>query len=152
MIVDKRTILRSILIVISVILVVSVSGIALSLMQVPLTIPSAGAVKGVGVAIYWDSACTNPVSSIGWGTVDPGASTSKTVYIKNTGNAAATLTKTVRNWTPTNAANYLSFSWNYANQVIGNNKVQQVTLTLSAMSNATAIATFNFDLVITASG
>jgi len=150
--VDKKIIVRSALIALSVVLIVSVSGIALSLMQVPVTIPSAGAVKGVGVAIYWDSGCTNPVSSISWGTIDPGSSKNQTVYVKNTGNAAATLTKTVRNWSPTSAVSYLSVTWNYANQVIGVNKYLQVNLTLSAVSNATAITSFNFDLVITASG
>ncbi len=149
---DKKTAIRYTLILASVTLIVSMVGIALSLIQVPVAIPSAGAIKGVGVAIYWDSACTSPVSSISWGTLDPGSNKTQTVYVKNTGNAAATVAKTVQNWSPTTAATYLKVDWNYANQIIGVNKVQQIALTLSALSNATALTSFNFNLIITASG
>ena len=48
--------------------------------------------------------------------------------------------------------NYLTTSWNYANQTIGVNRVQQVNLTLAVASNVTATASFSFAVVITASG
>jgi hypothetical protein len=150
--VDMKTIFRSALIVVSMALIVCVSGYAVSLMQVSVIIPNAGAVKGVGVEIYWDSACTNPTTSIVWGTMDKGSSKQVTLYVKNTGNAAATLTKTIRNWSPTTAANYFSVTWDYANQTIGVNKALQVNLTLSIASTVTAITSFNFDLIITATG
>jgi hypothetical protein len=121
-------------------------------MQFLVTIPNAGAVRGVGVGIYWDSACKHRATSIVWGTIDPGSSKIVTVYVKNIGNAAATLTKTVSNWVPITAANYLAVTWTYANQIIGVNNVLQVNLTLSIPSTVTAITNFNFNLVITASG
>lgn len=31
------------------------------------TISNSGSVKAIGVGIYWDQACTNPVASISWG-------------------------------------------------------------------------------------
>ncbi len=147
---EKTTISRLKLFAFSTILIVGLTSIALSLTQVQMAIPNAGAIKSIGFGIYWNSACTNRATSITWGTIDPGSSKSVTVYVKNEGNAAATLTKTVKNWVPTAAASYLSMNWNYTNQLVGVNKVQPVKLTLSVASNITAIDSFSFDIVITA--
>ena len=139
-------------VVIAGLLLVSITRIAASLLQTSVSIPNSGAVRTVGVGVYWDSPCTNRTTALSWGTLAPGSSKAISVYVRSEGNTAATLSKAVRNWAPSNAANCLTVGWNYANQTIGVNRVQQVSLTLAVASNATTLANFSFDITITASG
>lgn len=127
-------------------------GTAFSMLQASRTVPNSGSVKGVGVGIYWDSECTNRTSSISWGILDPGSNKTINVYVRNEGNAVATLSKTAQNWNPSNASSYMSLTWNYANQTLSINQVFQVSLTLAVSSNVTGISNFNFDITIVATG
>jgi hypothetical protein len=104
------------------------------------------------IAIYQDSACTVKVSSVNWGTVEPGSSKSVTVYVKNIENEAMTLSLKAENWSPSNASNYMSLSWDYNGQPINRNTTIKVTLTLNVYANITGITNFNFDVVITGVG
>jgi hypothetical protein len=116
------------------------------------TITNAGTVKTVGVGVYWDQALTNPVSSISWGTIEPGLNVNKTVYIRNEGNTAATLSMETSNWSPASASSYMTLSWNYGGQTLAVNAVRQVTFTLAVSSSITGITSFSFDITITANG
>ena len=116
------------------------------------TITNAGSVKTIGVGVYWDQPLTNPVSSINWGTIEPGANVNKTVYIRNEGNAPATLSMTTSNWNPSSASSYMTLSWNYGGQTLAVNEVRQVTLTLHVSSSVTGVTSFSFDITIAANG
>jgi hypothetical protein len=129
-----------------------VLGPAMSAVQSNRTISNAGSVKAIGVGVYWDQACSNPVSSISWGTIDPGSSVNKTIYIKNTGNNVATLSLATSNWSPSNASSYMTLSWDYNGQPVNANAVIQVKLTLSVSSAVSGITNFSFDITIVASG
>lgn len=48
-------------------------------------------VDTVGLAVYTDQACTNPISSIDFGDQKKGAAASVTLYVKNTGTSSITL-------------------------------------------------------------
>ena len=122
-----------------------------SLTQANTRIQNQGAMKAVGVGVYWDQALTNRVTSIDWGTLEPGSNVNKTVYIRNEGNAAAILSMTTSNWNPTSASTYMGLSWDYGGQTIGVNAVVQVRLTLSASSSVSGITSFSFDITIVAS-
>ena len=149
---NKSVVLKALLTVFLCALALSIVGIALSLVQTSKSFSSVGAVKGVGVGIYWDSACTNMTSSINWGTLDPGSSKLVALYVRNEGNTPITLFKTQQNWTPSNAANYITLTWNYANQTLGNNAVLQISLKLAISTVVSGITSFTFDTIITASG
>ena len=122
-----------------------------SAVQTNTSISNAGSVKTVGVGVYWDASLTNKVASIDWGLLEPGSNMNKTVYIRNEGNAAAVLSITTSNWSPSNAASYLSLNWDYQGQIINVNEVVQVKLTLSALSSINGITSFSFDITIVAS-
>jgi len=124
----------------------------MSSMQTNMKISNQGTLKAVGVGVYGDSGLTNKVSSIDWGILEPGSNVNKTVYIRNEGNAAATLSMTTSNWSPSNASNYITLSWNYGGQTLNVNEAIQVKLTLSVSSSITGITNFSFDITITASG
>jgi len=122
------------------------------LMSASVHLQSVGTVKALGVGVYWDSGCSQTVSSIDWGLAEPGAVKNVTVYIRNEGNAPITLSLQTANWNPPNAADYISLSWNYSGQTIGANQVVVVTLSLSISSNIEGITTFSFDIVVVGSG
>lgn len=133
-------------------LVIGIFGGALSLVQTSRTVPNAGLVKGIGVGVYWNPACSNRTSSINWGLLDPGSSKTVTVYVRNEGNAAATLSEAVQNWNPSTASSYMTLSWNYAGQTLSVNQVLQIGLTLAVSSTISGINNFGFDITITATG
>jgi hypothetical protein len=133
-------------------LTISIFGSTLSLVQTSRTVTNAGAVKGIGVGVYWDSACTNTTSSINWGILDPGSNKTVTVYIRNEGNSVATLSKATQNWNPPTASSYVTLNWNYAGQTLSVNQVLQVKLTLIVSSTVSGITSFSFTLTITATG
>jgi len=115
------------------------------------TVSSNGSVQGVGVGVYWNQACTNATSSISWGILDPGSNVNKTIYVRNEGNTAATLSMTTSNWNPTNASSYMTLNWNYGGQTLNVNQVVQVKLTLAVSSSVTGITNFSFDITVIAS-
>ena len=166
----KPLILISALVSIAVILTVVASG-ALNVFTSFQTIPATGTltrvqtgagggggggVSGgsstiVDIGIYSDSACTQNSTAIAWGNLTPGQNITQTVYVKNLGNANATLSMTTSNWTPENAYPSISLSWNREGTVIAPNQAVQATLTLTVAENVdTSITTFNFDIQITA--
>lgn len=133
-------------------LLVSIFGSTLSVVQTSRTVSNSGAVKGIGVGIYWNSACTNRTSSINWGIFDHGSNKTVTVYVRNEGNSAATLTRATQNWNPSTASSYMTLTWNYAGQTLSVNQVLQIRLTLAVSSAVSGITSFSFDIVITATG
>ncbi len=133
-------------------LVISILGNVFSLVQTNRTVTSIGSVKGIGVGIYWDSSCTNPVSSINWGVIEPGSNRTVTIYIRNEGNTAVTLSRTTQNWNPTTSSNYMTLNWTYSGQTLSVNQVLLIRLMLVVSSNISGITNFSFDITITASG
>jgi len=133
-------------------LALSMLGPVASALLANRTVSNTGTVKAVGVGVYWDQALTNPVSSINWGTLEPGSSVNKTVFIRNEGNTGATLSMTTSNWNPSGASSYMTLSWNYGGQTLSAGQVVQVRFTLSVSSSITGITGFSFDITIAASG
>jgi hypothetical protein len=133
-------------------MVIGISGNALSLLQSQRTVPNAGSLRGVGVGIYWDSACTNQTSSINWGLLDLGSNKTVTVYIRNEGISVATLSKVAQNWNPSSASSYMTLNWNYAGQSLSVRQVLPVKLTLVVASTVSGFTNFSFDIIIAAAG
>jgi hypothetical protein len=133
-------------------LVLAMIGPMVSTALLNRTVTNSGSIKAIGVDVYWDQACTNPVSSVNWGIVSPGGTKDITVYIKNTGNSPITLSMATSNWNPTNAHNYMTLTWNYAGQTINANNVTPVTFTLTVSASITGITNFSFDITIAANG
>ena len=119
--------------------------------QATKTVSSSGTIQiqtTLGIGIYSNSQCTTPLTSVTWGTVQPGENQNKICYIKNEGNTPITLFLQASNWAPSSASNCLALSWNYNNQPISPNQVVQVNLTLSVASNTVGITNFGFDITI----
>jgi len=111
-----------------------------------------GKVKTVGVVIYSDSSISDPLYSVDWGNLEPGAEKSIECYIQNTGDVASLLTLEIDNLSPAEAANYITLTWDYDGQTLNVDEVIQVTLTLTISENIEGIKSFFFDITIIGSG
>ncbi len=136
------------------IIAVAVTGLFLTMvtagvLTVNQTVPSGGTITAINIGVYTDSACTVNCTSIDWGTIAPGGSATKTVYIKNTGTVPVTLSMVALSWVPSNANTYLTFTWNRANFVLAAGSSVAATLTLTVSASAGSITTFSFNIVIT---
>ena len=136
-------------------ILIAVVAIALILGVIALNsvvLQNVGNVKAINVEVYWDSDCTDEVSLIDWGIMEPRTTENVTVYIMNTGNSDVMLSTDTINWSPSSASNYITLSWDYEGQSIGSSQVIQTTLMLSISPNIQGITSFSFDIVITGSG
>jgi len=116
------------------------------------TVGSSGTVKAINVEVYWDIDCTQVVSDIDWGILEPGDNATKTVYVKNTGNAALTLSMTYSGWDPTEAGGYITLSWDKESSTVDPDGVTGAILTLSVSDSISGITTFSFNITIEGTG
>jgi hypothetical protein len=123
-------------------------GLAVSQTTVKQNLSSSGAISVIGVEVYSNAACTNKVTSIAWGTLVPGTSVSKTIYVRNPGTTVETLSMTYGNWTPTTAASFFSLSWNCTNHSIASGGVVGAKLTLTVQSTITGVTDFGYSITI----
>lgn len=128
---------------------VAVSALVSGLLIASQTIQNMGNVKAIGVGVYSDSGCTNAVSSIDWGALEPGATVDKTVYVTNEGSIAVVLSMTTDNWSPASVSDDITLSWNREDHVLNSGLVVEAVLTLSVSSDISGITSFSFDIIIT---
>ena len=113
------------------------------------TIPSSGTITTVNVGVYSDSDCTQNCTSINWGILYPGNSTSKIVYVKNNGTVPVTLSMTTDSWTPETASSLITPTWDQQNTVLDAGQSIPANLTLSVASSTGDLTGFSFDIIIT---
>jgi hypothetical protein len=104
------------------------------------------------IGVFSDSACTIAKSSITWGSVNVGSSTTQTVYVKNTGTVSMTLSLSSSNWTPTNANTYITVSWDKQGVALAAGQSTPAVITLTASSATTGITTFSNTITLSGTG
>jgi hypothetical protein len=121
----------------------------------PISLPSIGNIKTLGVKAYWDQNLQNQTTGIQWGTVQLGQTYNVTFYLQSTSNVPVILEMTSTNWTylemnnmiaagPTNSTSYMNISWNYNYQTLNPNEIIETTLALTT-DNSTNFITFLVD-------
>lgn len=105
-----------------------------------------------GRSCLLDTAFAVPVTSISWGIVEPGEVKNVSCYIKNTSNVPIILTLKTDNYTPAEAEQYISLTWNYDEQPIPVDGYTPITFSLHVDPATTGITAFSFDITITGSG
>lgn len=83
--------------------------------------------------------------------VEPSSMNNVTVYVRNEGDVAASISLSTENWNLSNASDYLTLSWNYDGRPLNPLDVVQVTLTLTVSSSVQRITSSSFDTIISAS-
>ncbi len=142
----------SIVIIAAYTLVITLVGQAFPALQTTKTLSSSGTIQTIGVGVYSNAACTTPVTSIPWGTLEPGSSQNFVCYIRCEGTGPSTLSMYTSNWNPSAASGYLELSWDYGGQTLNPDDVIQVTFTLIVSASIEGITTFSFDITIVGSG
>jgi hypothetical protein len=82
--------------------------------------------------------------------LDPGATTTATIYLKNEGNVPVTLSISAGNWNPASASSYFTLTWNRGGYVLAVGASVQAVLSLAVSSSISGVTTFSFDITITA--
>jgi uncharacterized repeat protein (TIGR01451 family) len=112
-------------------------------------INSTGSITAIGnVAIYSDSTGQSSLNQITWGNINPGESSTFTIYVKNTGNTPMTFTITTSNFIPVTMAQYMTLTWNYNGSIVNAGNLQRMDLTLATVNNAPA-GSFSCNVIIT---
>jgi hypothetical protein len=150
----KRSFIKA---TIAIVTVIFLSGFLLaqvmSAIQITRTVSNVGTLTlSADIEVYQDASFTNKATTIDWGTLDPGATKSYSIYIRNEGKIALSLSMSTSNWSPPSASNYLTLTWNYNGQTINEGEAIQVTLTLTVSDSITGISNFNFDINLVGSG
>jgi predicted membrane channel-forming protein YqfA (hemolysin III family) len=122
---------------------------ALATLTVTQTFSNTGTVNAIGVGVYSDAACTNVLSSVSWGTMNPGDTPTQTIYVLNNGTIPVTLTMTYGSWSPSSAGSYITLTWNQQNTQLAVGAVATAVLTLNVSSATSGVTSFNFDITIT---
>ena len=129
----------------AIILTVTTTG----LLSVNQTVPSSGIVTTVNVGVYQEQACTHNLTSIDWGTLPPGGSATRIIYIRNIGTEPITITMTHANWSPDEADGPITLDWSPDDTTLNADQVTIATLTLNISEGISGIDEFSFNIVIT---
>ncbi len=102
------------------------------------------------LGVYSDSACTTTLSTISWGNLTPGESTTQTIYVKNTGaGVSLSLSMATSSWNPSSANGPIIITWNRENTVLTPGQVTTATITLTVSSSITDVTNFSVQISIT---
>ena len=116
------------------------------------TVKISGVLASANLGVYSDSACTQRVTAVDWGAVAPGASVSRTFFIKNIGTTPVTLSFSATNWSPAAANGQVTASWSHEGTQLSAGQVTAASITLNVRSTASGFTTFSVDAVITGTG
>jgi len=115
---------------------------ALSLLQSSAPLTHNGTIETLNVGVFQDSACTQSLSTLNWGTLRPGTSANRTIYVKNTGNVPVTLNMTLTSWNPSAAASYITLTWNRQGTILSQGNSISALLVLSVSANVNGFTSF----------
>ena len=151
---EKANARVSVLIVLAACLVGMALGSALTfaILTSQRAIPSTGVVLAVNVGVYSDDGCRVNLTSIDWGSVYPGDSVSRTLYVKNTGNVPVTLSMAASGWSSSVAEGQLVVSWDRESISLSVGQSVAASLTLKVSSTVHDVSVFSVNVVITGSG
>ena len=107
------------------------------------------AVESRAVGVYWDPAATSEATTINWGELPPGATEALTLFVTNEDvTGPCFLFMMTQDWSPPNAASYITLTWNYDNTKLAPSATRPVILTLHVAASIRGITDFTFAIVI----
>jgi hypothetical protein len=125
----------------------------MSAIQLSSTISTVGTLKlNADMGVYQDSSFSSRVAELDWGTLAPGATKSYSVYVRNEGSSALTLSMSTANWSPSPASNYLALTWNSDGRTVNAGEAVRATFTLTVSDSISGISSFGFDINLVGSG
>jgi DNA-binding transcriptional ArsR family regulator len=138
-------------------LAVDVSMIVVGLLRTERYVPGTGRVvvpppppppPVISFQLYWDEACTQPVSEIDWGELEPGDSRTVNFYVVNDGDVSLTMDMNVTDWTPVVAEKYLVLIWEADGAVVAVGELRMTSMTLTVSAGITGVDSFSMTIMI----
>ena len=105
----------------------------------------------VEIDVYANQECTQALTTVTWGQIEAGGQATRTVYVRNNGDTSVVLSLNTDNWSPSNAQEHMTLTWNYSGNQVSSGQVVRLDLTLSVSGSCPALPSFDFDIVIVAS-
>jgi hypothetical protein len=131
----------------------SLAASTLAVLTVNQNIDSTGTVTtSPNIHVYSNSACTNNMTTVTWGSITAGGSTTQTIYVKNTGTGTLTLGLSSTNWSPAQASSFITVSWDKQGTQLSAGQSTQATITITVSSSITSITDFSNTISITGTG
>lgn len=143
---------RNQLVGVTIVGLIIVAVVTASIVYFTLRVHGTGTIKLIGLEAYGDPETTQVISSVNWGELTPGGYSQVVLYLKSTSTAPANLTLSTDSWSPSEAANFLTLEWDYDGSALQPGEVRGVLFTLRVSGSVTGITSFEFDMVIVASG
>lgn len=114
---------------------------------IQLNVRSSASIQSM-FGLYFDVDCTEKVSTLNWGSLEPGSHNILTIYVRNVGSRSSIVRLSSRNWTPSklDASTYLS--WNLENATVKPNEIRRAELTLHIGDNMFSVSELNFEVII----
>ncbi len=97
---------------------------------------------GKSIDVYSDVNCRNTVQSIDWGMLSPGEEKNVTIYVRNEGESSTVLSLDVYGWSPAEAPDYMTVTWNYSGATVNSGQTVAIQLTLSVDGSISGITNF----------
>lgn len=98
----------------------------------------------VEVDAFKDAGLTIPLESIDWGAFQPEENKTTMVWLNSTSNVPVKLNMTTTGWTPTNATDYVTLTWDREGTTINPSQTLNATLTLTVDNITSNVTSFDF--------
>ncbi len=145
-----------ILVIVLTIAAIAVAGVTFAAITINQNLSTAATITaGPNVGVYSNAACTTAVSTINWGSIEAGGTTTQTIYIEDTGGAAMTPSITLTNWSPAGITSYVTITWSTLPSSIspGVSNAAAVTFTVTVSSSIpTGDTSFSNSITISGTG
>jgi hypothetical protein len=99
-----------------------------------------------GLDVYEDLEGTTKIISIEWGTLYPGESKTEIIYLNNYGTYPMKLSMTTLNWTPKEAEEYITVTWDLEETDLAIGEYAMAQITISIDPTVKGVTDFSFDI------
>jgi hypothetical protein len=106
---------------------------------------------GKSIDVYSDFRCSSNLQSIDWGTLSPGERKNVTIYVRNEGESSTVLALNSSGWTPTEASNFMTISWNYSGSAVVPGQTVVIMLTLTVDPGINGVTNFGVNIDVDSS-
>lgn len=122
-------------------------GYSMGIITTQYRVTNVASIKTIGVNVYKDQNCTEFMTVLDWGMLEPSSSKTFKVYVKSISNTFLTLNVFSANWQPTNCTDYMIFVAEPNNFTMQPLEMIEVNLTLTIAFDIHGITNFAFDIM-----
>lgn len=108
------------------------------------------------IQFFTDESTTTQATSINWGTITPGQTVTRILYMKNNSPTSKAVTMSTTDWilkssdgtvlNNTIYQQYFTFTWDYDGVVIDGDNIASTVLTLTVSADINMVSTFAFNM------